>query len=222
MRWRGRERSSNVEDRRGRRPTKMAVGGGGLGLLLLIGVAMFMGADPKAILQLIGEPQQQPVGEVQAIPGQAPDDDVREFIEVVLRDTEEVWTRMFLEQVRGGEYQQPRLILFSGAVQTGCGPADSAVGPFYCPADQRVYIDPSFFEDLKRRHQAPGDFAQAYVIAHEVAHHVQNLLGISDSVSKVRQGGNKIETNRASVRLELQADFLAGVWAHHAHKESAL
>ena len=214
MRWRGRERSENVEDRRGARPQRLALGGGGLGLLLVALLAVFLGADPRAFIGLVGQPQQ--VG--QPVPGQAIDDDAREFIEVVLHDTEEVWSQLFREQDQGATYQKPRLIMFSGSVRSGCGLAQGAMGPFYCPADQQVYIDPIFFDELKRRHAAPGDFAQAYVIAHEVAHHVQKQLGFSDIVDRIRQRRNEVEMNRASVRLELQADYLAGVWAHHAQQ----
>lgn len=217
MRWRGRERSENVEDRRGVRPVGKALGGGGLGVLLITVVAMFLGADPRAFLGLVGEQQPQPAQQGQQAPGV--DDDTKEFIEVVLKDTENVWTQLFREQIQGGGYQPPRLIIFSDSVQTGCGLAGAAMGPFYCPADQNIYIDPTFFDDLKRRHNAPGDFSQAYVIAHEVAHHVQKLIGFSTKVDRVRQRGDKLATNRASVRLELQADYLAGVWAHHAHRE---
>ena len=146
-------------------------------------------------------------------------DEHREFISVVLKDTETIWTKLFQEQIKGASYTPPRLVIFGGQVNSGCGAASAEMGPFYCPADRKVYIDPSFFEDLARRHKAPGDFAQAYVIAHEVAHHVQNLVGYSQVVDKARQTGDELESNRMSVRLELQADFLAGVWAHYAHKE---
>jgi predicted metalloprotease len=217
MRWQGRERSQNVEDRRGVRPAGMVVGGGGLAALLLAIVAMLMGADPRAFIGLIEQPAAQLGQPGQQAPGV--EDEAKEFIEVVLKDTENVWTQLFREQVQGGDYQPPRLIIFSGSVRSGCGMASAAMGPFYCPADQQIYIDPAFFDELSRRHNAPGDFAQAYVIAHEVAHHVQKLLGISDIVDRVRQRGDKLATNQASVRLELQADYLAGVWAHRAHKE---
>ena len=189
-------------------------------VLVIALIAAFMGADPDTVKKLAGQAQvgqQQAPGKNQK--GAAPDDEAKEFISVVLRDTEEIWTRLFAEHGVSGGYREPKLVIFSQQVRSGCGPASSAVGPFYCPADQQVYIDPSFFDQLARRHRAPGDFAQAYVIAHEVAHHVQKLLGYSDIVNKVRQSGNKIQANRASVRLELQADYLAGVWAHHAHRD---
>lgn len=223
MKWKGRERSENVEDRRGMSPGKgLALGGGGIGMLLLALLAWAFGMNPQGLLDQAKKQQavQQQAGGGAAV---AADDEAREFISVVLRDTERVWSRLFKEQVQGGGYQEPALVIYSGNDRTdGCGPARSEFGPFYCPADQKIYIDPSFFDDLKHRHKADGDFAQAYVIAHEVAHHVQNLTGFSQQVDKVRSQGNELETNRMSVRLELQADYLAGVWAHHAHKEYAI
>jgi predicted metalloprotease len=193
------------------------LGGGGIGALLIAVIAIFLGADPQALVGLVEQPgaQQQQAGQQ----GPGVDDDAREFIEVVLRDTETVWSRLFSEQVQGGGYQPPRLIIFTGSVRSGCGVAASEMGPFYCPADQQIYIDPVFFDTLERRHSAGGDFAQAYVIAHEVAHHVQKLVGFSAQVDQVRKRGDKLATNRASVRLELQADYLAGVWAHHAQRD---
>lgn len=219
MRWRGREQSDNVEDRRGMSP-RMALGGGGSFLAIIVFLALKFFNAPAPVQELAGRAVQQ----AQQRPAQAPagegiDDEHREFISVVLHDTETVWAQLFDEQVQGGTYTPPKLIIFSGQTQTACGVGQAAMGPFYCPGDKQVYIDPTFFDDLARRHSAPGDFAQAYVVAHEVAHHVQNLLGFSDAVHQVRMKGNELESNRASVRLELQADFLAGVWAHHAHKE---
>lgn len=224
MRWRGREQSENVEDRRGISPG-MAVGGGGIGVLLIALVAMFLGADGDTIARLLGGAQQGGPGQIVANGGgEGVDDEAREFIGVVLRDTETIWTRLFAGEVRDEngravQYAPPKLVIFSGQDRSACGLATAAVGPFYCPADRTVYIDPAFFEQLARRHRAPGDFAQAYVIAHEVGHHVQNMLGYIQVVDQVRRRGNEVEANRASVRLELQADYLAGVWAHHAHKE---
>ncbi len=219
MRWRGRERSENVEDRRGMSP-QMAVGGGGGILVVIVMLALKFFGAPPAVQQIAGNlAQKAQNNRVQAPAGEGIDDDNREFVEVVLHDTETIWTKLFDEQVKGGSYRKPKLELFTGQTQTACGAGQAAMGPFYCPADQKIYIDPTFFDDLARRHQAPGDFAQAYVIAHEVAHHVQNLLGYSATVHQVRARGDKLESNRASVRLELQADFLAGVWAHHAHRE---
>jgi predicted metalloprotease len=216
MRWKGREQSENVEDRRGARVARVA-GGGGLLVLVVIVIALLTGNDPRALLDTVGQPQ-APAGQSgQVEAGQ--DDETRQFIAVVLKDTENVWSQLFREQVRGGgAYRPPTLTIFSDTCMTGCGRANAAMGPFYCPADQHVYIDPTFFDELKRRHQAPGDFAQAYVIAHEVAHHVQNMLGLMEPVERARRSGNQEATNRASVRLELQADYLAGVWAHHAQK----
>jgi hypothetical protein len=215
MKWQGRRESKNVEDRRGRPLTGMAVGGG-LGTILLVILALVFGADPRALLNQL---QQQ--GPAPAQPGadQAADgehDEARQFVAVVLADTEDVWTELFQRHLRR-EYPQPKLVLFSGQVQSGCGIAGSAVGPFYCPGDQQVYLDLSFFEELRRKFDAPGDFAAAYVIAHEVGHHVQNVLGVMDQVESLgeRIGSPK---NESSVRLELQADFLAGVWAHHAQR----
>jgi len=217
MRWRGRKRSENVEDRRGARPVGLALGGGSLLALVVAVAAVFLGADPRVIVGLLGQPQPQPGQRGEQVPGI--NDDAKEFIEVVLKDTENVWTQLFREQVQDGGYQPPRLIIFSDSVRSGCGMASAVMGPFYCPADRQIYIDPMFFDDLKRRHRAPGDFAQAYVIAHEVAHHVQKLLGFSAIVDRVRRSGDKLASNHASVRLELQADYLAGVWAHHAQRE---
>ncbi len=217
MKWKGRERSENVEDRRGM-PVAGMVGGGSLLVIVVTIIAFLMGADPQPLIDAIGNPDQHQgrVAQQQA-PGE--DDEAREFIEVVLKDTENVFTALIRDGVSGGQdYLPPRLVIFSGSTPTGCGQANAAMGPFYCPADQKVYIDPAFFEEMRKRLNAPGDFAQAYVIAHEVAHHVQNSLGLMEPVNKVRRSGDKTETNRASVRLELQADYLAGVWAHHAQK----
>jgi uncharacterized protein len=220
MKWEGRERSTNVEDRRGLGPGKLAAGGGSIGLIILFLLYIFTGN--KEVGQLLQQQQQQAQVQQQQQPGggqkPAPDDKTREFIEVVLKSTEDVWNNQFQKRV-GGSYEPPRLIIYSDQTNSGCGIAQSQMGPFYCPADRKVYIDPSFFEDLARRHKAPGDFAQAYVIAHEVAHHIQTLLGLTAQVENVRRSGSKIEANRASVRLELQADYLAGVWAHHAHRQ---
>ncbi len=217
MRWQGRERSKNVEDRRGLRPVGIMLGGGSILAILIAIVAMMLGVDPRPFLGAVEQPQAQ----VRPVDGQipGPDDKAREFIEVVLKDTENVWTKLFAEQVQGGGYRPPRLVIYSDQVQSGCGLASAAMGPFYCPADQIVYIDPVFFDEMHERFNSPGDFAQAYVIAHEVSHHVQRLTGFMELVDRVRAGGDKLAINRASVRLELQADYLAGVWAHHAQRE---
>ncbi len=217
MRWQGRERSQNVEDRRGMRPMGVAIGGGGLIALLFAVVAIFLGADPRAVIGVVGQQQAQQGQAIQQPP--AADDPSREFIEVVLKDTENVWTKLFQQQVQGGRYVPPRLIIFAGTDRSGCGIANAQMGPFYCPADQKIYIDPAFFDEMKRRHNAPGDFAQAYVIAHEVAHHVQKQIGFASIVDRIRASGDELASNRASVRLELQADYLAGVWAHHAQRD---
>ncbi len=193
---------------------KMVAGGGLIGLIIVVGM-VFFNVDPKIIQQFLdGQGQQQQVQRGES--GQ--DDEIREFISVVLRDTETVWTQVFKDELNS-TYQFPRLVIFDDVVDSACGRAPASVGPFYCPADQTIYIDPAFFHDLAHRHQAAGDFAAAYVIAHEVAHHVQLLTGYNDRVNQVRKQGNERDTNRITVRLELQADFLAGVWAHYVHKE---
>jgi predicted metalloprotease len=216
MRWQGRERSQNVEDRRGLRPAQVA-GGGGLIVIVMAVVAMLMGGDPRAFIGAVEQQQAVQQGGVQDVP--PVDDPAREFIEVILKDTENVWTKLFQQHVEGGRYLPPRLIIYSGTDRSGCGIANAKMGPFYCPADQRVYIDPVFFDEMKSRLNSPGDFAQAYVIAHEVAHHVQKLIGFTNMVDRVRASGDQRAINRASVRLELQADYLAGVWAHHAQRD---
>lgn len=191
--------------------------GGGLGTLVLLVILLFMGADPKALLDvaLQGVQDAAPAaGGARLAPGE--DDELARFVSVVLADTEKVWTEQFRRM--GEVYQVPQLVLFSGRVSSACGLASSATGPFYCPADQKVYVDLSFYEELKEQFEAPGDFAQAYVIAHEIGHHVQKLLGITDQVDAMRGRVSKQQENELSVRLELQADFLAGMWAHHAEK----
>jgi len=210
MLWRGRKGSTNVEDRRGISGGQVAVGGGILGVIALV-LNFLLGGDGSQLPQQLPN-QNVPVSAEQ----QAADDQRAEFVGVVLKDTEDVWNTLF--QQAGKNYVEPPLVLFSGVTQSACGTASSATGPFYCPGDRKVYIDLSFYEDLQSRFEAPGDFAMAYVIAHEVGHHVQNLLGISDKVHQMRQQLSEGEYNKYSVMLELQADFLAGVWAHHAQK----
>lgn len=205
MRWRGRRRSSHVEDRRGMR--KPLIIGGGVGGVVLVVVMLLMGGNP---LDLITGGGGQPVK------SSAQDDEKAQFVAVVLADTEDVWRQQF--QAMGKTYREPKLVLFTDRVQSDCGFAGAAIGPFYCPADQTIYIDLSFFQQLDRKLGAPGDFAQAYVIAHEVGHHVQRLLGYADRVDRARGNVGEREMNRLSVRQELQADFLAGVWAHHAQR----
>jgi hypothetical protein len=208
MRWSSGRRSSNVEDRRGR-SVGMGVAGGGLGMVVLLLLALFFGVDPGVLLQGDGPGVGPP-----AVESPGTEDPVRDFVSVVLADTEDTWHALFQRMNR--DYQEPTLVLFSGAVQSACGMAGAAVGPFYCPADHRLYLDLEFFRALRERFRAPGDFAQAYVIAHEVGHHVQTLLGISSRVAAARRSADPSEANALSVRQELQADCLAGVWAHHA------
>jgi len=219
MRWRGQRQSSNVEDRRGLRITRGGMVGGGLGMVALMLIGMFLGIDPRLILggaqivESVAPPTVEDTGPYQETPAEA---EAREFLAVVLADTEDVWAARFAEL--GGSYRPPKLVLFNGAVQSGCGFAEAAMGPFYCPPDERVFIDTSFFDDLDRRLGAGGDFARAYVVAHEIGHHVQNLLGTSGEVRDLQQRLGGTEANQLSVRLELQADCYAGVWAHHAER----
>jgi predicted metalloprotease len=212
MRTEGQRQSGNIEDRRGmgggRRPMML---GGGLGSIVLIVLAILFGADPMALLNPGQNVGLQPQAQIDPA-----HEKLKEFVGVVLADTEDVWNAQFRRM--GLQYKEPKLVLFSGAVESACGYADAAVGPFYCPADQKVYIDLTFYDELKRRFAAPGDFAQAYVIAHEIGHHVQQLLGTSERVHRQQQAMGKVEANELSVRLELQADYYAGVWAHHAQK----
>jgi len=215
MRWQGRRRSSNVDDRRGKRMVRRA-GGGGIGVIVLALVAMYFGVDPSIILNQGGALVGGGTTQTTDYKPTPEEDRLAAFTSVVLADTEDVWNQLFGEM--GETYREPRLVLFSGAVQSACGYAQAAMGPFYCPGDNKVYIDLSFYQDLKQRHGAPGDFAQAYVIAHEVGHHVQNLLGISDKVQRAKGKVGKKEGNALSVRLELQADCLAGVWANRADR----
>jgi uncharacterized protein len=215
MRWESGRRSSNVDDRRGRRITRSAKGGG-IGIILLALVGIYFGIDPMLILNMqgIGQPPTQE-SSGQYLPS-AEEQQLAEFVSVVLADTEDTWQDIFA--AAGGAYREPTLVLFSGTVESACGFAQAAMGPFYCPADQKVYIDLSFYQDLKNTMHSPGDFAQAYVIAHEVGHHVQNLLGISDNMASARGQVSEREYNALSVKLELQADCLAGVWANHADR----
>jgi uncharacterized protein len=217
MRWEGGRRSTNIEDRRGLGAG--TIGAGGIGtLLLVLAVSCLTGTNPLALLNMVEEVSPQ---QTQSAPTGAPTNDpAAEFIAVVLADTEETWNRVFSSA--GRQYQEPVLVLFEDAVRSACGSASSASGPFYCPADQKVYLDLTFFRELDRRFGAPGDFAQAYVVAHEVGHHVQNVLGINRQVQQAQQGGNRAGANALSVQLELQADCLAGVWGHHANKKQLL
>ena len=212
MRWKDGRKSSNVEDRRSQRVSK-GIKGGGIGILLLALVGMYFGIDPSIILNLGG---QIGANQTTTTSDYTPSAEENRLAEFVLADTEDTWKAQFSQQ--GGSYSEPKLVLFSGSVQSACGFAQAAMGPFYCPGDQKVYIDLSFYQDLKNKMNAPGDFAQAYVIAHEVGHHVQNLLGISDKVHAAKRKLSETDYNQLSVRLELQADCLAGVWANHADR----
>jgi uncharacterized protein len=210
MRWIGRRQSDNIEDRRG--STRGRAVGGGIGTLVIAVIIWLLGGNPADILNLV----QQQGGDQATISSYQPSQEEKslaEFVGVVLRDTEDVWKELF--QQSGNRYEVPKLVLFSGQVESACGSASAASGPFYCPGDEKVYIDLSFCEELRTQFKAPGDFAVAYVIAHEVGHHVQRLLGTSSKVAAMRGRLSEKEYNKLSVRLELQADFLAGVWAHH-------
>jgi predicted metalloprotease len=218
MRWKDYRQSGNVEDRRGMRVGRgMAIGGGGL--LLLLVVSLVTGIDPGQLIQVV-EQQQGGVDPGQQGQVGAPADELGKFSASVLASTEDVWGEVFGE--KGARYQQPRLVLYAEGVHSGCGTASSAVGPFYCPADQQLYQDLSFFDELDQRFGAPGDFAQAYVIAHEVGHHVQTLLGISEKVEAARRGSSREAANAMQIRMELQADCLAGVWGNRANRSARL
>jgi predicted metalloprotease len=215
MRWESGRRSDNVEDRRGMSVGR-GVAGGGIGVVVIALIAMFLGIDPSIVLNQAGNlaPTEQSAAPRQPSPEE---DKLADFISVVLADTEDTWTTLFRQD--GAQYAKPKLVLFSGAVESACGHAQAAMGPFYCPADSKVYLDLSFFNDLAKRHDAPGDFAQAYVVAHEVGHHVQNLLGIAEKVHAASERMSEEQANKMQVRMELQADCLAGVWTHHAQKQ---
>ena len=210
MRWKGLRRSANVEDRRGRGGRGLAIGGGGIGVVVLALVAMFFGVDPSVILQ------DEPAGASSQRAASPEDDRLADFSSAVLADTEDTWSALFRQL--GGEYREPTMVLYSGAAQSACGFAQAAVGPFYCPGDEKLYLELGFFRDMARRLNAPGDFAQAYVIAHEVGHHVQRLLGLTERVAQAQRQASPEQANAISVRLELQADCFAGVWAHHADR----
>lgn len=217
MRWRGERQSTNIEDRRGLSGGKVAVGGG-LGTILLLIIALIFGADPRQLLEQV---QTNPTADVQSSrPANPEEEELKQFVSVVLAKSEDVWNNVF--QQNGRQYREPTLVLFTDRVQSACGMAGAAVGPFYCPGDEKVYIDLSFYEELRRRFNAPGDFAQAYVIAHEVGHHVQNLLGISDRVDAMQRRASQVEANQLSVRLELQADFFAGLFARYVRDQGVL
>ncbi len=215
MRWKGRRRSTNIEDRRGARAPRLL--GGGIGTIVLVLVALYFGVDPRPLLQMVES------GVATSSGSRPSDEDLRndplaDMVSVVVADTEDVWTEIFARQ--GRRYEPPVLVMFTGATESACGLGQAAMGPFYCPADRKAYIDLSFYEQMRTQFKAPGDFAQAYVIAHEVGHHVQNLLGISGKVHQLKQRLSQAEANALSVRLELQADCLAGVWAIRADRAS--
>jgi len=234
MRWRGRRQSSNIEDLRGssgggfgiptgpmRGRTVRRAGGGSLFLIVIaIVVAMIFGVDPSQLIGQLGgggTTVTQPSREAQQRPA---NDEGRQFVAVILAETEDVWNRIF--QQNNMRYEEPSLVLFTGQVRSACGFASAASGPFYCPGDKKVYIDLAFYDELKRRFKAPGDFAQAYVVAHEIGHHVQNLTGVLPEFNQRRQQVSEREANQLSVRVELQADCYAGVWAHYTKQKGLL
>lgn len=210
MRWKGLRQSDNVEDQRGGSKGKLALGGG-IGTIVIVIIVWLLGGDPMQFIGMQGSGTQTEAS------GDIPKDDtLAQFVAVVLAETEDTWTRIFQEN--GLDYRKPKLVLYSGQVQSACGFGSAATGPFYCPGDEKVYIDLQFFEELKTRFGAPGDFAMAYVIAHEVGHHVQKLLGTLDKVNQARQESDEVTSNRMQVRCELQADFYSGIWAYYAGK----
>lgn len=220
MRWQGQRESENVEDRRGMGPASI---GGGLGLggiVLVLAVSYFTGMNPLTLLELMSGLQGTTEAPTESAPTGPVRDEIGRFASVVLADTEDTWQQLLPKT--GRTYENPRLVLFTGAVHSACGATSSAVGPFYCPQDRKLYLDVSFFNEMSRRLGAPGDFAQAYVIAHEVGHHVQNLLGIAEKVQRLQRQAGEAEGNALSVRMELQADCLAGVWGYHANHERGL
>lgn len=218
MRWQNQRQSTNIEDRRGM-GAKASIGGGGV--LLIILLAVIFGKDPRALLsQLNVNTQGGGMGGGFSAPSSAEEQRLKESVATVLGSTEDVWSKIFREH--GREYREPTLVLFTGRVESACGLASAAVGPFYCPGDQKLYLDFAFFNQLAQDLNSPGDFAQAYVIAHEVGHHVQNLLGVMNDVNRDRANMTEAEINAQSVKLELQADFLAGVWAHHAQEMQSM
>jgi predicted metalloprotease len=216
MRWRDQRQSTNVEDRRGIGGKGLAVGGG-LGSILLVVLALLFGADPSQFLNQ--QPQTDP-GTQQTRNVNPQEEELKQFTSAILASTEDVWNEILRQN--GRQYREPTLTLFTDQVRSACGLAGAAVGPFYCPGDERVYLDLSFFQELRTRFRAPGDFAQAYVIAHEVGHHIQQMLGTMDKVHAAQQRMSESEANQLSVRLELQADFYAGVWAHYAQRRGLL
>ena len=219
MRWEEGRRSENVEDRRGMPVRRSGLVGGGIGtIVVVLVVSYFLGIDPTPLLRGVTADSTGGAG-ASSEPAPAPEpgkDPQVDFVSTVLADTEDTWGALFKEA--GSTYEPPKLVLFSGQVESACGAAEAAMGPFYCPGDRKVYIDLDFYRDLRERFKAPGDFAQAYVIAHEIGHHVQNLMGTSDQVQQMRQAASETESNALSVKVELQADCYAGVWANHADR----
>jgi len=215
MRWQGRAGSGNIEDRRGMRMA-LPVGGGIGGLVLLLLISALTGTNPIDVIN--SAPPSESVGTGGS--DSVENDPQAQFVSVVLKSTEEVWEEVFRQ--RGADYQEPVLVLFNDATQSGCGVGQSAMGPFYCPADRKLYLDLSFFRDLDTRFGAPGDFAQAYVVAHEVGHHIQTLTGMSERVNAMQQRTSQREGNQLSVRMELQADCYAGIWGHYAARQNLL
>jgi len=216
MRWEGQRESRNIEDRRGMGAARPGIGLGLGGIVLVLAVSFLTGTNPLTLLNLLNGVQEITTPSEPDRPGPtgAPSDSLGKFAAVVLADTEDTW-RVLLPRM-GGAYEDPHMVLFTGAVRSACGTASSAVGPFYCPGDQKVYLDLSFFDEMEQKLGAPGDFAQAYVIAHEIGHHVQNLIGVAEKVTHLQQRSSAEERNALSVRMELQADCLAGVWGYHA------
>jgi len=216
MRWRGGRESSNIEDRRGI-GGRVAIGGG-LGTIVILVIALLFGADPRQLLEQLPQQSSNPAGTARQTNPE--EEELKRFVSVVLGSTEDVWKDIF--QRMGQQYREPTLVLFNDQVDSACGVAGSAVGPFYCPGDEKLYLDFAFFRELESRFAAPGDFAEAYVIAHEVGHHVQNLLGTMDKVNAAQRRMSREQANQLSIRLELQADFLAGVWARYAQQKGIL
>ena len=210
MKWQGREGSGNIEDRRGMSGRKMAVGGG-IGTVVVILIVWFLGGDPSQVINTL-----QGGSDTEQVKSTAEEDQMAQFVSVVLKDTETVWGKIF--EKSNTTYHQPKLVLFRDQIESACGLASTASGPFYCPSDEKVYIDLSFCDQLKTQLGAYGDFAVAYVIAHEIGHHVQNQLGIIAKVEREKSGKSETKANQLGVRLELQADFLAGMWAHYAQE----
>jgi predicted metalloprotease len=217
MRWRGERQSTNIEDRRGLSGGKIAVGGG-LGTVVILIIALLFGVNPQRLLEQLPNDSGSDVRSSR--PVNPEEEELKQFTSVVLAKTEDVWTDVFRQN--GRQYREPTLVLFTDQVRSACGIAGAAVGPFYCPGDEKVYIDLSFYEQLRQRFNSPGDFAEAYVIAHEVGHHVQKLLGISDRVDAMQRRMSEVQANQLSVRLELQADFFAGVFARYVQNQGVL